>query len=72
MEEIKKPAILKLKETEEGIVKIINSSELPAFVLKMSVEKILRQIEILEQQELSNELEIYNKAIKDKKKESDK
>lgn len=71
MKEIEKPTILKIKEVEEEIVKIINNSKLPAFILKPIIEKILRQIEILEEQELINETNNYNEALNNEK-ESDK
>lgn len=71
MEKIEKPTILKIKEAEEEIIKIINNSKLPAFILKPIIEKILRQIEILEEQELINETNNYNEALNNEK-ESDK
>lgn len=71
MEKIEKPTILKIKEAEKEIVKIINNSKLPAFILKPIIEKILRQIEILEEQELINETNNYNEALNNEK-ESDK
>ena len=35
---IDKPILLKLRELEEEIIKLINSSEIPAFILKPSIE----------------------------------
>ena len=65
MKEIKKPTILQLKETEDAIVNIINSSGLPAFILRRFVDKILRQLEELEQRELIEETARYNKMIEE-------
>ena len=71
MKEIKKPTILKLKETEEKLIQVINNSELPSFILKPIIEKILKQIELLEEQEFINETNNYNELLK-KERESDK
>lgn len=71
MKEIKKPTIIKLKETEEKLVEDINNSELPSFILKPIIERILKQVELLEQQELINETNNYNELLK-KERESDK
>lgn len=67
---IEKPIILKLKELEEEIIKLINSSEIPAFILKPMFEKLLNQLQIIEQEELENETKKYNEQLQ--KKESDK
>lgn len=67
---IEKPIILKLKELEEGIIKLINSSEIPAFILKPMFEKLLNQLQIIEQEELESETKKYNEQLQ--KKESDK
>ena len=61
---IEKPIILKLKELEEEIIKLINSSEIPAFILKPMIEKICRQLEILEEQEYLKEKENYKESDK--------
>ena len=61
---MEKPTILKLKETEEKIIQIINSSDVPAFVLKPMIEKICRQLEILEEQEYLKEKENYKESDK--------
>lgn len=63
---MEKPTILKLREAEESIINLINSSGLPVFVLKPSIEKICRQLEILEEQEFQKEKEIYEKNNKSK------
>lgn len=71
MKEIKKPTILVIKEIEEKLVQDINNSELPSFILKPIIERILKQVELLEQQELINETNNYNELLK-KERESDK
>ena len=50
---IDKPILLKLRELEEEIIKLINSSEIPAFILKPSIEKVYRQLELIEIQDFS-------------------
>lgn len=67
---IEKPIILKLKEFEEETIKLINSSEIPAFILKPTFEKILSQLQMIEQEELESETKKYNEQLQ--KKESDK
>ena len=67
---IEKPIILKLKELEEEIIKLINCSEIPAFILKPMFEKLLNQLQIIEQEELESETKKYNEQLQ--KKESDK
>lgn len=58
-----KPLILRVKDTENRIVAIINNSNIPAFILKSSIEKIYNQLVQLEQQE-------YAIAIENEKKEA--
>lgn len=66
---IEKPTIIKLKETEQQLIDIINNCEIPAFILKPLFEKLLNQLQLIEQQELENETKIYNEKLE---KESDK
>lgn len=63
--EIEKPTILKLKEFEDEIIKIINESNIPAFILKNTFEKMLIQLQIMEQQELENAIKSYNEDTKE-------
>lgn len=58
-----KPLILRVKDTENRIIAIINNSNIPAFILKSSIEKIYNQLVQLEQQE-------YAIAIENEKKEA--
>lgn len=57
-----KPLILKVKETENKIIGIINESHIPAFIIKPLIEKIYNQLVNLEQQE-------YQIAIQNEKNE---
>ena len=59
-----KPVILKVKELTDGIIQLINNSELPAFILKLEMEKIYNSICQLEQNEYTNALEEYKKSKK--------
>lgn len=43
--------ILKEREVKENIVQIINTSGLPAIVIKPVLQDILRQVELVEQKE---------------------
>lgn len=51
---MEKPLTLTINETHEEIVKIINNSNLPAYILKKILEDIYKQIEILDNQEIEN------------------
>lgn len=65
-----KPLILSVKDTEEKIIKIINSSNIPAFIMKNSIEKILKQLVLIEQQEYESAKSDYEREAS--KNESDK
>lgn len=60
---IEKPLIMILGETEEKIVRSINESNLPAFILKPMLERILNQIQYLEQHEKEEAMRIYNQKL---------
>lgn len=60
---IEKPLIMILGETEEKIVRIINETNLPAFILKPMLERILNQIQNLEQHEKEEAIRIYNQEL---------
>ncbi len=55
--------IIKEREFKEDIVKIINNSNLPAFIIKPILKELLGQVELLEQEQ-------YNKAVEKKNKEN--
>ena len=58
-----KPLILRVRDAEARIITAINNSNVPAFILKSSIEKIYNQLVQLEQQE-------YAIAIENEKKEA--
>ena len=59
-----KPLVLKIKDTEEKIVNIINTAGIPAFIMKTSIEKIYNQLISIEQQEYASAKKEYDKNIK--------
>lgn len=61
MEEV----ILIKKEFEEKLVKLINESNLPAFILKPIIKDLFEQLNIVEQQQLEQ-------AQRNKKEEKEK
>lgn len=56
MEEI----ILKEREFKEKLIQVVNSSELPAFIIKSDLKEMYEQVTLLEQQQ-------YEQAKKNKK-----
>lgn len=58
--------ILKEREFKENIVQMINTSGMPAFILKPIIKELYEQLNLLEQQQ-------YEEALKNKEKtEEDK
>lgn len=51
--------ILKEREFKENLIRVINTSGLPAFLMKPTLRELLGQVELLEQQE-------YQQALKDR------
>lgn len=66
MEEI----IIKEKEVREKIINIINSSELPAFILKPIIKDLYEQLNNIEEQQYQQA--IQSKINKEKKEKEDK
>lgn len=65
--------ILKERETKESIVQIINTSGLPAMVIKPMLQDILKQVELAEQSEYLIACQnIKNEKEQDKKQGGDK
>ena len=60
---IQKPIIIVLNETEEKIVEVLNGSSLPAFIIKPMLEKILNQVNLLEQKEQDETIKTYNAQL---------
>lgn len=59
-----KPANLIVEETKEGIVKIINESGLPPFLLEPILKDLYNQVNILKQQELEQSKKQYKDSLK--------
>jgi len=72
MEQKDKPLILRVKDTENRIVAIINNSNIPAFILKSSIEKIYNQLVQLEQQEYAIAIENEKKEVSENAKKTRK
>ena len=58
--------ILKERKFKEEIVKAINNSNLPAFILKPTIKEVLVQIESVEQQQYEEALRIKQKKEQEK------
>lgn len=59
-----KPANLIMEETKENIVKIINESGLPPFLVEPILKDLYNQINILKQQELEQSKKQYEDSLK--------
>lgn len=62
-----KPADLIVEETKESIVKIVNESGLPPFLLELILKEIYNQVNILKQQELEQSKKQYENSLKNEK-----
>lgn len=62
-----KPANLIVEETKESIVKIVNESGLPPFLLEPILKEIYNQVNILKQQELEQSKKQYENSLKNEK-----
>lgn len=60
---MEKPFTLKVQEIEEEIVKILNNSNLPAYVLKTVLQNLFNQLQELD----NNEINTYLKNKENKK-----
>ena len=67
-----KPLILKVKDLENRMVATINNAGIPAFIIKPIIEKILNQLNILEQQEYVQAVEKNKKEEKENAKKVEK
>lgn len=64
---MEKPTVLKLKETETKLIQIINESNIPIFIIRPVLERIVSEVRILEQKEYEQEKLKYEESLKDKK-----
>ena len=62
-----KPANLIIEETKENLVKVINESGLPPFLLEPVLKDLYNQISILKQQELEQSKKQYEDSLKQEK-----
>ena len=62
-----KPANLIVEETKENIVKIINGSGLPPFLMEPILKDLYNQISILKQQELEKSKQEYENSLNQEK-----
>lgn len=59
---MEEPFTLRVQETEEKLVKILNESKIPAFVLKIILQNLFNQLSEIER----NETETYLRKKEDK------
>ena len=62
-----KPANLIMEETKGNIIKIINDSGLPPFLLEPILKDLFNQISILKQQELEKSKQEYENSLNQEK-----
>ena len=62
-----KPANLIIEETKENLVKVINESGLPPFLLEPILKDLYNQISILKQQELEKSKQEYENSLNQEK-----
>lgn len=62
-----KPANLIMEETKENIVKIINESGLPPFLVEPIIKDLYNQVSILKQQELEKSKKEYENSLNQEK-----
>ena len=62
-----KPANLMIEETKENLVKVINESGLPPFLLEPVLKDLYNQISILKQQELERSKQEYENSLNQEK-----
>lgn len=62
-----KPANLIIEETKENLVKVINESGLPPFLVEPILKDLYNQISILKQQELEKSKQEYENSLNQEK-----
>ena len=63
----KKPITIVISDFKATLSEMINSSELPPFILEPIFKDMLSQIRIAEQKQLENDIKLYNEATKNSK-----
>lgn len=56
---MEKPFTIRIKELEEKLIKEINSSKLPVYVLKNEIEKIYAELNRIDEEEINK----YNESL---------
>lgn len=56
---MEKPFTIKIKEFSEKLIEEINSSKLPAYVLKSEIEKIYAELNRIDEEEINK----YNESL---------
>ena len=67
-DKMEKPFTIKVQETEQEIIKVINNSNLPAYVLKTIFQNLYNQLEEIDNKEMQK----YAESLKNKETESEK
>lgn len=65
---MEKPTTLKIKETREEIIKLVNASDLPAFVIANVVKEISEEIQQISENIARKEEEMYKQSLNEEKK----
>lgn len=70
-EKIQKPITIIKQEFTEGLVKYINESSLPPFVIEYILKDIINEVHLASVQQLKFDTERYQKQISENKKNND-
>lgn len=68
---MEKPFTLIVQDTEEKIIKILNESKIPAFVLKNILQNLFNQLSEIEKNEVEVYLRNKEKDTKEEKKSNE-
>ena len=66
---MQKPLLVARQEFARSIVETVNTSGLPAFVMKQLLQDVIKQLEILEERQEKEALEIWQEQQKQADKE---
>lgn len=71
---MEKPFTLKINEFSESLIKLVNSSNLPVYVLKNEIEKIYAELNRIDEEEIKkyNEILLNENNQKSSKERTDK
>ena len=70
--EINKPVILLREEFSNNLASLINSSELPLYVIEPILINTLNEVRTVLQAQYTKELQVYNKAVEELRKKETK